>query len=236
MSIPAVRRLAEHAAEKDLAWLAREFRTLGLAPARMASPANLRDAFTVATAKLVGTATPWGAPETLSRGAIAMLTEHALRMSPALPLTEARFKTLLANFHSDLPVLARKVIDCMAQIIALRHAIVTSLRRYPGLDTDLSRLLPSDFPATLSFAQFAHIPRYLRAVQLRAERAELAPAKDAEKVRQLVPFIGWEKRVAPARHAEFRWMLEEYRVSLFAQELGTPAPVSAQRLSTLGGL
>ena len=236
MSIPAVRRLAEHAAEKDLAWLAREFRTLGLAPARAASPTNLRDAFTVATAKLVGTATPWGTPETLARGAIAMITEHALRMSPALPLTEARFKAMLANFHRDLPSLARKVSDGCAQIVALRHGIVTSLRRYPGLDADLARLLPSDFPACLPFAQFAHIPRYLRAMQLRAERAELAPAKDAEKARQLAPFRDWEKRVASARHAEFRWMLEEFRVSLFAQELGTPVPVSAQRLSTVGGL
>ena len=236
MSIPAVRRLAEHAAEKDLAWLTREFRTLGLAAARAASPANLRDAFTVATAKLVGTATPWGTPETLARGAIAMITEHALRMSPALPLTEARFKAMLANFHRDLPSLARKVSDGCAQIVALRHGIVTSLRRYPDLDADLARLLPSDFPACLPFAQFAHIPRYLRAMQLRAERAELAPAKDAEKARQLAPFRDWEKRVASARHAEFRWMLEEFRVSLFAQELGTPVPVSAQRLSTVGGL
>jgi ATP-dependent helicase HrpA len=73
-------------------------------------------------------------------------------------------------------------------------------------------------------------------MQLRAERAALAPAKDSEKARQLAPFHGWERRVAPARHAEFRWMLEEFRVSLFAQELGTPAPVSAQRLATLGDM
>ena len=236
ISLPAVRRLAETAAEKDIAWLAREFRQLGLAPARAAGPTNLRDAFTVATAKLAGTATPWGTPESLSRGAIAMLAEHALRLSPTLPLTEARFRALLTTFHRDMPALARKVSDGIAQIVAHRHAIVSSPRRYTGLDADLARLLPADFPAGLPFAQFAHIPRYLRAMQLRAERAALAPAKDAEKARQLAPFHGWERRVAPAKHTEFRWMLEEFRVSLFAQELGTPVPVSAQRLSTLGGL
>ncbi len=234
LAIPAVRRLAEIAAEKDLAWLAREFRQLGLATSRAAQPANLRDAFTVATAKLAGNATPWGTPESLSRGAIAMLCEHALRLSPALPLTESRFRAMLANFHRDLPALTRKVSDIIAQIVSLRHGIATSLRRYPGLDADLGRLLPADFPAAVPFAQFAHIPRYLRAVQLRAERAELAPAKDAEKARQLAFFHGWEKRVPPARHAEFHWMLEEFRVSVFAQELGTPAPVSAQRLKALG--
>jgi len=236
LAVPAVRRLAEVAAEKDLAWLAREFRQLGLVSARTAGPANLRDAFTVATAKLAGTATPWGAPESLSRGAIAMLTAHALRLSPALPLTEARFRELLATFHRDLPALTRKVADITSQIVALRQALVSSPRRYATFDTDLARLLPADFPAGIPFAQFVHIPRYLRAMQLRAERAALAPAKDSEKARQLAPFHGWEKRVAPARHAEFRWMLEEFRVSLFAQELGTPAPVSAQRLATFGGL
>ena len=236
LAVPAVRRLAEIAAEKDLAWLAREFRQLGLVSVRTAGPANLRDAFTVATAKLAGTATPWGTPDSLSRGAIAMLTAHALRLSPALPLTEARFRELLATFHRDLPALARKVGDITAQIVTLRHALVSSPRRYATFDADLARLLPADFPAGIPFAQFVHIPRYLRAMQLRAERAALAPAKDSEKARQLAPFHGWEKRVAPARHAEFRWMLEEFRVSLFAQELGTPAPVSAQRLATLGGL
>ena len=235
-SIPAVRQLAEIAAVKDIAWLAREFRQLGLAASRPAKPTNLRDAFTVATAKLVCTATPWGTPESLCRGAIVMLTEHALRLSPTLPLTEARFLAMLAAFHRNVPVLARKVIDGIAQIVALRHAITSSLRRYPALDADLARLLPADFPAGLAFAQFTHIPRYLRTVQLRAERATLAPAKDAEKARQLAPFFGWEKRVAPALHSEFRWILEEFRVSLFAQELGTPSPVSAQRLSALGGL
>jgi ATP-dependent helicase HrpA len=59
------------------------------------------------------------------------------------------------------------------------------------------------------------------------------PAKDAEKAKQLGAFVGWEKQVPEASKESFRWLLEEFRVSLFAQELGTAQPVSAQRLKAL---
>ncbi len=72
-------------------------------------------------------------------------------------------------------------------------------------------------------------------MQIRAERAALSPAKDIEKAKQLVPFAQWETRVPTAQHEAFRWLLEEFRVSLFAQELGTAQPASAQRLKALGG-
>ena len=61
------------------------------------------------------------------------------------------------------------------------------------------------------------------------------PAKDAEKARLLGEFEGWEGRVPASSQAAFRWLLEEYRVSVFAQELGTAQPVSAPRLRALGG-
>ena len=68
-----------------------------------------------------------------------------------------------------------------------------------------------------------------------AERAALNPARDAEKAKQLAPFAGRLQSVEEERREAFRWMLEEFRVSIFAQELGTAGPVSAQRLKALGG-
>jgi ATP-dependent helicase HrpA len=71
------------------------------------------------------------------------------------------------------------------------------------------------------------------------ELAALNPVKDQERARQLAPFAEAYKKLAAAppaspearRHLEeLRWMLEEYKVSLFAQELGTAFPVSAKRL------
>jgi ATP-dependent helicase HrpA len=73
----------------------------------------------------------------------------------------------------------------------------------------------------------------------RSERAALNPAKDEDRRRQLAPYQEAFKKLqaVPARSAaakklveEFRWMLEEFKISLFAQELGTAFPVSPKRL------
>jgi ATP-dependent helicase HrpA len=71
------------------------------------------------------------------------------------------------------------------------------------------------------------------------KRAALNPVKDQERARQLAPyaealqkFTAHPPSAPEARRSleEFRWMVEEYKVSLFAQELGTAFPISAQRL------
>jgi ATP-dependent helicase HrpA len=59
----------------------------------------------------------------------------------------------------------------------------------------------------------------------------LNPSKDAEKAAQILPFQHWRERVDPGKQEAFRWLLEEFRVSLFAQELGTAESVSAARLN-----
>jgi ATP-dependent helicase HrpA len=107
--------------------------------------------------------------------------------------------------------------------------------RYPGLERDLERLVSPDFLVHTPFERLQHLPRYLKAIQVRAERAVLKPAKDAEKAVQLAVFDGWRTRVPTAGHARFRWLLEEFRVSLFAQELGTSESVSEAKLKALGG-
>jgi ATP-dependent helicase HrpA len=142
---------------------------------------------------------------------------------------------MLEAAHRDLPLLVRRVADLTSQILTLRQQLLASTKRYPQLESDVQRLVPPDFLAQIPHAQLAHLPRYLRAMVIRAERAVVNPAKDAEKVKQLAPFGDWRKQV-PAEQAEtFRWLLEEFRVSLFAQELGTSQPVSTQRLKALGG-
>ena len=69
---------------------------------------------------------------------------------------------------------------------------------------------------------------------IRAERAAVNPSKDADKARALAAFADWEARVPAAKRETFRWLLEEFRVSIFAQELGTAQPVSPARLKALG--
>ena len=109
------------------------------------------------------------------------------------------------------------------------------------LKEDMTRLVPDNFFCLYDPEQFAHLPRYLKAVAVRAERASVDFEKDKEKaatvtrfterldamLKELSPAVSEEKRIALE---DFFWLLEEYKVSLFAQELGTAGPVSAKRL------
>ena len=92
----------------------------------------------------------------------------------------------------------------------------------------------------MPYERLPHLPRYLKALLIRAERAALNPAKNQERLRQLAPYVDalkeLEARPSPTLEARrqieaFRWMVEEFKVSLFAQELGTAMPVSPQRLA-----
>jgi ATP-dependent helicase HrpA len=109
------------------------------------------------------------------------------------------------------------------------------------LAEELGALMPPMFLDAVEHDQLKHLPRYLKALALRAERAANNPVKDAERVRQVQPYQTALERLradppkrpdAAARVDEFRWLLEEFKVSVFAQELGTATPVSPKRLDT----
>jgi ATP-dependent helicase HrpA len=83
----------------------------------------------------------------------------------------------------------------------------------------------------------AHYPRYLKAIAARLDKLKAEPARDAQRLAELAPLLTLYQRELSARKGvtdprltEFRWLLEELRVSLFAQELRTPMPVSVKRL------
>ena len=107
------------------------------------------------------------------------------------------------------------------------------------LAEELASLVSSRFLERISYDRLTHLPRYLKALLIRAERAALNPAKNQERLRQLAPYQDALKKLQaqPPRSPEaqrqreaFRWMVEEFKVSLFAQELGTAMPVSPKRL------
>ena len=126
---------------------------------------------------------------------------------------EAAKAELRAGMPRFLAIL-REVFDLRSELLALKGG-------YPGLEKDVDALVGPRFLRTTPFERLPHLPRYLRAMKLRAERWRRDPAKDAERAKRLAPYAK-----APA---EVRWLVEEYRVSVFAQELGTSEPVSARR-------
>ncbi len=145
------------------------------------------------------------------------------------PLTAARFELAVGEAKAELRGLVPRLTDWLRETLTLRLALQTHKTPYPGMENDLGALLPPDFLRRPPFARVKELPRYLRAMQARAERWKRDPAKDASRARELQPFAQAVTRLGD-RAGEFRWLVEEFRVSLFAQELGTAEPVSAVRL------
>jgi ATP-dependent helicase HrpA len=105
------------------------------------------------------------------------------------------------------------------------------------MEQQLARLLTRRFVVDTPPESLAHLPRYLKAIGLRVDKLRVDPLRDAPRARELGPLQSqWLRELASrkgqpdARLEEFRWLLEELRVSLFAQELRTPFPVSVKRL------
>ncbi len=110
------------------------------------------------------------------------------------------------------------------------------------ISTQLTWLVCRGFPRYVPLARLRHFARYLKGVSVRMERAKNSPAADRERMERFAPC--WQRyvdaatgkakgRFDPDRLADYRWLLEEYRVSLFAQELRTAEPVSPKRLDSL---
>ena len=107
------------------------------------------------------------------------------------------------------------------------------------LQAQLDGLVFRGFLQQVPYRQLKHYPRYLKAADQRAEKLGHAAGRDQERLRELEPLLErWRERQAAAaregrddpRLAEIRWMIEELRISLFAQQLGTAYPVSIKRV------
>ncbi|MDA0747299.1 MAG: ATP-dependent RNA helicase HrpA [bacterium] len=183
---------------------------------------------------------PFGSGEDLQTAAYENLVAYLLDR-PVYPLTEEAFREGAVQARERVRGLAGKFVETLEGLLTAHQEIRLLKGAYPGMEEDVKRLLPVDFLRTVPFEHLSDLRRYLKAVQMRAERAKLGPAKDREKAQQVEPFQdaleGLLKEEIPktsdrARKVqEFRWMLEEFRVSVFAQQLGTAFPVSPKRLN-----
>jgi ATP-dependent helicase HrpA len=150
---------------------------------------------------------------------------------PVAPLTASAYATVLDRAKADLRGLVPRLVDQLREILALRLELLVLKDPPAGLTRDLEALFPRDFLSATPYAQLAHFPRYLKGLKLRAERARKNLAKDAERAAQLAPYGAAAEKFRTREGGEaFRWLVEEFRVSLFAQELGTAEPVSAVKL------
>ncbi len=142
--------------------------------------------------------------------------------------TQKSFATALAQAKTDLRSSGVKFCATLREVFSLRASLEVHPTPYPTLAGDLAQLLPKTLLREIDHARLAHLPRYLKGLKLRADRWRQSPAKEAERSRSLSPWLV-RQRALPRSDARF-WLVEEYRVSLFAQELGTAEAVSPQRL------
>ena len=154
-----------------------------------------------------------------------------------IELTKDVRKRLVSVFQTraGLLDLVMKRVQAISPLLDDRFAAAR-----PGIfedvDAQLQDLLYEGFLRDLEPDRFQHYPRYLEAVQMRLDRVGLNPARDLQLMSELQPW--WQRYldfvaaggVYDERVDAYRWLLEEYRVSLFAQQLGTAEKVSAKRL------
>jgi ATP-dependent helicase HrpA len=146
-------------------------------------------------------------------------------------LSEAKLTAALERARIDLRAIVPRLMDLLREILTLRQALLVHPNPYRGQGPELEALITPDFLRTTPYEQLAHFPRYLKAMRVRADRWRQNPAKDAERAKQLAPYVkaATELRGRPGGEA-LRWLVEEFRVSLFAQEIGTAGAVSVVKL------
>jgi ATP-dependent helicase HrpA len=146
--------------------------------------------------------------------------------------------------RARLGLLAQELSRLAAAILQERAALQKKLpqaKPWPSAQQDmrqqLDALVGRDFIAATPAEQLKHLPRYLKAAQMRIDKLREDPARDARLMAELALLAApWQRaraalKGAPDAHLDaFRWQLEELRVALFAQALRTPFPVSVKRL------
>ena len=175
--------------------------------------------------------------------AIAAICDRAFIGDDALPRSEKQFNDQKSRARTRLPAVIQAVSQYLAQIGQEYQALGPRLARHrlgQELKQQLDSLIYPGFLAATPWSQLQHLPRYLKAMGLRMDKQPANPQRDGQRgaeIRQV--WDQWRARVdafeaqqdeVPQAVLDFRWQIEELRVSLFAQELKTPYPVSLKRL------
>jgi len=189
----AVRKLAENALGKDIAWLWKELRHL--TPSGAEAVQSFHNSLSALS--LSKPAAHKASAEQWQKDAHEHILRHMLRLQPLLPLTEKRFVALCESVRKDLPLITHRVGDLLKQTQEWKQKLQALPKPYPGLMNDLQRLLPPDILARTPHQQLQHLPRYLKAMQVRAERFSHSPTRMPKGRPDLR--LRWLGEVVPSR-------------------------------------
>jgi ATP-dependent helicase HrpA len=185
--------------------------------------------------------------EVLLRDALAAIRARAFLGDDALPRSERAFAEQVKRARARLPAVAEGAFALLGTIGAEYHALSLRIAALPRALSRLAadaaaqrdRLVYPGFMAATPWSQLVHLPRYLKTLDRRVAKYQENPGRDEKHAAAVAEL--WARyrareeadrargRADPALEA-FRWLIEELKVSLFAQALGTPFPVSYKRL------
>jgi len=186
-----------------------------------------------------------GTTDELKRQIVDLTFERACLTEP-LPTTPEAFKARCGEAKARLGLIMQEVCRLVGTILTEWQAVTKKLPAFKAqaaveadIEAQLKRLVAKHFVVDTPFERLQHFPRYLKAIGVRLDKLKAAPARDAQSMADYAKlWTNYERRAlqlakmgtVDPQVEQFRWLLEELRVGLYAQELRTPVPVSVKRL------
>lgn len=220
-------RLCEIAMGRDIAWLQRDLKEL----------------------KSIGAdLLPLGGFAAIKEDAWGHIRRHLFHCGEPLPLNESRFRKTLEQADRQKAGIMIQLRDRLKKLLEARSQVAVLLEKkktnqalsYPGMRAQMEKLAPSDLLLKFEYSELADITRFLNGMMVRARRAKESIPKDIEKSKRIAPFETkleqLEKLAAQRKQRDaakpYFLLLEEFKISVFAQELGTRQKVSEKRLES----
>ena len=186
-------------------------------------------------------------PEDLREDMVTAIADRAFIGEDDLPRSNADFMKLKARARTRLPAVTQAIVR-QVQAVATEYQLLTSVQaKMPAtvnrlkrdVEQQLGLLVYKNCFTQTSWEHLQHVPRYLKALRLRIEKQPANPDRDGKNAASVgLLWQKWHDEVEKQQKLDkqsidlmnFRWLIEELRVSLFAQELKTPFPISIKRL------
>ena len=189
---------------------------------------------------------PFGTQQELQQQILETTFDRCCLGDP-LPANEEQFIARGKEAKTRLLLVAQEIARLVGNVLTEYQAVQKNLPQLKANEAanqdvraQLDWLLHKRFIADTPYERLQHLPRYLRAINLRIEKLRSNPTRDAQGIAQMQPLTQAWQRLRQARQGnsdprvdDFAWMLQELRVSLFAQELKTPVIVSVKRLEKM---
>jgi ATP-dependent helicase HrpA len=190
-------------------------------------------------------------PDDLREEMLLAISERAFIGEDDLPRTNAEFMNLKQRARTRLPAVVDASSRLATNIAQEYQALTQKLNTLPTnmarikkeIEEQLAMLLPKRFFSQTPWERLQHLPRYIKAMKLRLDKYPSSIDRDAKSAQNVqIVWQRWQDKVSSLRKAnsevgeglaDYRWLIEELRVSLFAQELKTPFPVSVKRLDKI---